>query len=555
MRTQTGLEALEEALRLYNVDYRVIGGKHFFLCEEVQQLRAVLMAVDNPNDRVALMAALRSPFFGVSDEAVFTFHAEGGVLDYLRDAAGTPLENPFDLLRRLHGTRNEVSAESLLNTLYAETKAPVIFMLRPNGEQRVANLLKIGDMARALADRGVITFRAFVRWLADRSEEEAEEAEAATVEAGDDFVRLLTIHKAKGLEFPMVILTDLAGKRNKGETFVVDRRNNEIAIRIGSKKVGLQTMNYDRLSEYEDLRREAEERRLLYVAMTRARDFVVIPAYFATPGEHPKAGDTRPKSLFHYLAPRIQPPGETGAGKIPEGMRLLEGPDLDLEPGEPPTFRVPLDPDEPEPAEAGDAELRFEKWKSGRTGIIERLAKGRDLRRATEEKEVVLAGGRSKGALFGRLVHGLLESMDWENPTIEETAAREARAMGADPAMAGKAAEMVKQAITSDLVKRIVGADRYYKEVPFTFEDDGTIVEGVIDVLFEKGGKIGIVDFKTDRVAKSKVAERAEAYRSQVETYRHAVTAACGSPPEEVILFFLHPMLEVVVPPAGRNHR
>ena len=550
MRTQTGLEALEEALRLYNIDYRVIGGKHFFLCEEVQQLRSVLMAADNPNDRVALLAALRSPFLGVSDEAIFTFHADGGVLDYLRDAAGTPLEEPFNLLRRLHTARNEVSTESLLDALYAETKAPVVFLLRPNGEQRVANLLKIGDMARALADRGVLTFRAFVRWLAARSEEEAEEAEAATVETGDDFVRLLTIHKAKGLEFPMVVLTDLAGKRNKSETFVVDRCNNEIAIRIGSKKMGLQTTNYERLSAYEDLRREAEERRLLYVAMTRARDFVVIPAYFATPGECPKPDHTQPKSLFHYLAPKIPSPGETGGGKILEGMRIFEGSSLDLEPEEPPTFRVPLDPDAPESAETGVMSDRLEEWKSSRAGVIERLAQGRSLRRATEEKEVVPAGGRSKGALFGQLVHGLLERIDWRDPSLlKQAAAAEASAIGAEPAMTEEAVEMVRTALATDLMKRILEADRYYKEVPFTFEDGGTIVEGVIDVLFEEAGKIGIVDFKTDKVPKSKLVAKAEQYRPQVETYRRAVTAACGTPPEEAILFFLHPMEAVPLSP------
>jgi len=550
MRAQTGLEALEEALRLYDVDYRVIGGKRFFLCDEIQQLRAVLMAVDNPNDRVALVAALRSPFFGLSDEAIFTFHAEGGALDYLSSAAGTPLADAFGLLRRLHEVRNQVSAESLLDTLYAETKATIIFLLRPNGEQRVANLLKIGDMARALAERGVITFRAFVCWLAERSEEEAEEAEAATVETGDDFVKLLTIHKAKGLEFPMVILADLAGKRNKGEKFVVDRRNNEIAIRIGPQKAGIQTMNYESLCEYEDLRREAEERRLLYVAMTRARDLVVIPAYFATPAEIPKPQEAKPKSLFHYLAPKIPAPGGAGEATTVEGMRIFESSALDLEPEEPPTFRIPVDPDVPGPAEADDVIGQIEDWKAGQAARVEWSARGRNLRTATEEKEAVPVGARTKGTLFGRLVHRLFESIEWESRTLlEETAALEARELGAEPAMTAKAVEMVRIALDSDLVKRIIRADRYFKEVPFTFKEEEGIVEGVIDVLFEEAGKVIIVDFKTDKVPKSKLADKVAEYRHQVETYRRAVTATCGTPPAEAILFFLHPMEAVVVSP------
>ncbi len=551
MRTQTGLETLEQALRLYDIDYRVIGGKRFFLCEEVQQLLALLMAVDNPNNKVALIAALRSPFFGISDEDLFLFRAKGGDISYESDAAGTPLEEAFGLLRSLHAVRNEIGAESLLDTIYSETKAPVVFLLRPNGEQRVANLLKIGDITRALADRGVLTFRAFVRWLADRKEEEAEEAEAATVETGDDFVRLLTIHKAKGLEFPMVILTDLAGQRNKGETFVVDRHNKEIAIRIGNKQMGTKTTNYDRLSDYEDLRREAEERRLLYVAMTRARDFVVIPAYFATPREHPKAGDPKPKSLLHYLAATIPQPGESGDGEQPEGMHIFKGSSLDLEPAEPPTFRVAVDPDAPEPIAARAMHDRLERWRRRRADSIEWFAQGRRLKTATEEKETLPVAGRSGGALFGQLVHRLLERIDWEHPALlEETAVAEASAIGADPAMVEKAIEMVRKALASDLMKRIVAADRYYKEVPFTFKDGEAIVEGVIDVLFDEAGKIGIVDFKTDKVPQRNLAGKAEEYRSQMEAYRLAVTAACGTPPDEAILFFLHSMRAVVISPA-----
>jgi ATP-dependent exoDNAse (exonuclease V) beta subunit len=549
MRTQTGLEELEQALRLYGIDYRVIGGKRFFLCEEVQQLLAVLMAVDNPNDRVALVAALRSPFFGVSDEAIFTFKAKGGDLSYLSDAAGPPLDGAFSLLRRLHSVRNEIGADTLLHTLYAETKAPVVFLLRPNGEQRVANLLKVGDLARALADRGVLTFRAFVRWLSERSEDEAEEAEAATVETGDDFVRLLTIHKAKGLEFPMVILADLASKRNKSETFVVDRHSGEIAIRIGGKQLGIQTSNYERLSDYEDLRREAEERRLLSVAMTRARDFVVIPAYYVTPGESPKKSDARPRSLFHYLARKIPFPGESGGGLL-EGMRVFDSSKLDLEPSEPPTFRVQLDPDAPETEVTEAMCERLERWRNRRQDMIDSFARGRNLRTATEEKEVIPALGRSSGTLFGQLVHRLLERVDWERPDLlAEVAEAEAPALGAASGMVEEAVEMVRAALASDLVKRIMETDRYYKEVPFTFEEDGTLVEGVIDVVFEKAGKIGIVDFKTDKVPKSKLAAKVGEYQSQLETYRRAVGAACGTPPDEVILFFLHPMEVVEVSP------
>jgi ATP-dependent helicase/nuclease subunit A len=348
----------------------------------------------------------------------------------------------------------------------------------------------------------------------------------------------------------MVILADLAGRRNQGERFVVDRRNNEIAIRIGSKEAGIETMNYERLCEYEDLRREAEERRLLYVAMTRARDHVVIPAYFATPRELPKPGDTGPKSLFHYLVPKVPVPGAKGGEESVIGMQIFDSSTLDLDPEEPPTFRLPLDPDAPDPAEAEAACDRLEKWKSGHAEMISWSVRGRGLKTATEEKEVVPIGGPTQGALFGRLVHTLFERVDWESQArLEEVAASETRALGADPAMRRKAVEMVRTALDSNLMKRILRADRYFKEVPFAFKEGDHIVEGVIDVLFEEEGKIGILDFKTDKVPKSKLAAKVKEYGQQLETYREAVAAACGRPPHEAILFFLHPMEAIPVSP------
>lgn len=545
MRTQTGLDLLERALRFYGIGYRVVGGKRFFLCEEIQHLLAVLMSIDNPNDKVALVAALRSPFFGISDEDLFLYHAHGGPITYLADADGTALEGAFALLRRLHNERNNINAVTMLDTLYEETKALVIFLLRPNGEQRVANLLKIGDIARALADRGVLTFRAFVRWLAERKDEEAEEAEAVTVESKDDFVRLMTIHKAKGLEFPMVILTDLAGRGRKGETFIVDRRDEEIAIRLGSKDAGIQTTNFDRLSDYEDLRREAEERRMLYVAMTRARDLLVIPVYFT------KAGAPS-GSLLEYLAGKIPPPGTEAAQAGFHDMHIFDRSLLDLDRPEQPTFRIPIDPDTPEPPESGDADEEFRIWRENLAERIAILSRGRDLGTATEAKELPQGTGAGEGALFGKVVHRTLEQVDWSQPDfLDEIASEVAAGLGAGTALAARAAEMVRAALASDLVRRITSADRYFKEVPFAFRDNRTIVEGVMDVLFEEEGRLGIVDFKTDRVPKSRLAERVALYGAQMETYRRAVTMACGKPPGEVILFFLHPMEAILVPPDG----
>jgi len=555
LRTHTPLGHLEDALKLYNVDYRVIGGKYFFQRQEIRQLLAVLVAIANPYDRVALVAALRSPFFGVSDEDIFLHHAGGGKLNYLEPPPGSRFDAPFSLLRRLHEARNDSTPEHILRELYKETRAPVVFLLKPGGEQRVHNLLKIGDIARALADRGISTFRAFVRWLDEREEEEADEAEAATVEAGDDFVRILTVHKAKGLEFPVVFLADLASIKSDREPFIADRRGADIAIQLGGAKKGIQTSNYPDLKAYELLRIEAEERRLLYVAMTRPRDMLVLPVYWATPRELDKeTGRPREKSLLNYLADSMPLPSAAKADALMKGMRLYPTPSLDLEPKEPPALRVKVTPEKP--AAPASFKKRKAKWDLSAEELRNALAKGRALRTATEGEtaEASLPSGgqapraKSDGAKFGSIVHKVLESVNWTGPeNLKSLVADEVEATQAPTSMTEPVTRTVQKTLKSDLMKRILASDRYHKEVPFAFKENGTIVEGKIDVLFEEAGEITIVDFKTDKVTKSDLKERTEHYRTQVETYRQSITATCGKPPKEVILFFLNPMAAVTV--------
>ncbi len=562
LRTHTPVDLLEEAFKAYGVDYRVIGGKFFFTRPEVRELLAVLQAIDNPYDGIALVAALRSPFFGVSDEDIFTFHADGGRLNYLEgagDAVGTPLEHAFGLLRDLNGRRNDVAAEDLLREIYGATKATAVFLLRPGGEQHVHNLMKVADIARALSERGVLTFRSFVEWLGERGEEEADEAEAATVEAGDDFVRVLTVHKAKGLEFPVVILADLASGKREREPFIIDRRKEEIAILTGARNNGIRTLGYDEARLYEGKRLEAEEKRLLYVAMTRARDLLVIPAYWATPRElDGETGRPREGRLLHFLADKIPPPDDLVAADLVQGMALYDTRGLDFEPGEPHVLRVTP---RGAPKTSRAVEKQAAEHRRATADLARSTARGRPLTTATEavgrEEEKTgktgegEAGRGGDGARFGKLVHGLLEVVDWERPEGLDLIARtEAESLDLGAGAGPEASGIVRRALAGDLMRRIVKSDAFYREVPFVVREGAVLLEGKMDVVFREGNDIYVVDFKTDRVTGGDIETRAEHYRPQAEAYARAIEAACGTPPREVIFLFLHPMQTVHVRPA-----
>ncbi len=555
IRTYTPLPFLEEALRSFEVNYRVIGGRHFYRRQEVQHLLAVLQAVDNPNDKVSLIAALRSPFFGVSDEELFLFYARGGSLNYLHKAEGTELEKPFGLLRELYEMRNRVSVSALLKKLYEATRGLVLFLMKPQGEQRVANLLKIGDVARALDERGVLSFRGFVQWLSERQEEEAEEEEPPTLERGDNFVRLLTIHKAKGLEFPVVILADLAHKGNKGEDFIIDRKEGRIAIKVGDQKNRFWTRNYEELRDWEEKRGEAEERRLLYVAMTRARDFLVLPVFWVKEKKDGKK-EIPAGSFMGYLQPYLSEPEGVPFGKRDQEMMFYDTNQLNLAPEEGGPFQYPVNLEKQKEKEISSSLSQFERWREAQEELKKKGAMGRPMATAIEKVEEVdryeewpmAPGTGGEGAIFGKLVHRLLEKLNWSQPDLlEKMAEAEGKGLGATGPMIKRAGEMVKKAIHSPTLQRVIQSRDYQKEVPFAYQKNGTLFEGVMDLVFIEKGEMVVLDLKTDLVDSTGLNSRVEQYKPQVEVYAEAIRNIFGSPPKEVILFFLHLMEPISV--------
>src|SRR5262249_26825582 len=152
----------------------------------------------------------------------------------------------------------------------ARTEVVAAYALDPQGEARVANLLKVLDTARALEATGALTFRGFVRWLRDRGAARYEEEESA-VDA-DDAVRLMTIHKAKGLEFPVVVVPD-RGREGawRPPVLVGDRASGRLAVNLGHLgDTPLTTIDWAEVESREIQRVDAEALRVLYVALTRA---------------------------------------------------------------------------------------------------------------------------------------------------------------------------------------------------------------------------------------------------------------------------------------------
>ena len=275
------------ALEVRRIPHVLVGGRSFHDCEEVIALRNALNAIEWPDDELSVFATLRGPFFALGDEALLLYRQEttsrGAVtrrrLDPMRriDRSSIAPEamqvvDALELLRELHIGRNRRPIAETVTKLLDEVRAHAGVALWPNGEQALANIQRLIDLARQFA-KEASSFRAFVARL-ESDGERGEADEAPIVEEGTEGVRLMTVHKAKGLEFPVVILADptCAASRDKPTRHVDPARGLWLEPLCGSAPIQLLEATRD-----EQQREQQEAIRVAYVAATRARELLVAP--------------------------------------------------------------------------------------------------------------------------------------------------------------------------------------------------------------------------------------------------------------------------------------
>lgn len=267
-----------EALESRGIAHLLVGGKSFHGREEVETVRAALAAIEWPDDELSVFATLRGALFAIDDETLLEYRHRQRIFHPFRRLNDAPDElrpvvEALALLQTLHARRNYRPVADTVTELLSATRAHVGFVLRPAGEQVLANVLHIAELARQYEVNGGMSFRGFVEELRDQADGGAA-AEAPILEEGSDGVRLMTAHKAKGLEFPVVILADMTAKlRNERADRLIDKQRNACYLRLGRWTPTELAAN----EALEVLRDEAEGVRVAYVAATRARDLLVVP--------------------------------------------------------------------------------------------------------------------------------------------------------------------------------------------------------------------------------------------------------------------------------------
>ncbi len=548
-RYYTGLEQYEDALRTCGVPYRIAGGKLFFERLEIKTLIAAATAIECPEDEVAVVATLRSALFGVSDEDLLrhvalrdrvteddpTTTGRVRTFNYLHEPTSPvdAMAAAFALLRELHAARNRQPIALTLQRLFDETKALVTFALKPQGEQRVANLMKVLDSARALEQAGPMTFRAFASWLREREvAREEEEAESPVGDPQDDFVQVMTIHKAKGLEFEMVIIADLDNPgQDKADTILVDRAMQRMHVLTS----GVATAGSRAAREWDQQRRDAEAKRMLYVALTRAKHTLVLPMFW--------------RDEVKSFQQMLHPPLPSAGARFMETSHLWRAFDtVQLVPaGQWPVserrFRLSLDPDAPMNRDAKALLADREQWLSKLRESIEYAGQGAQVRSPSEHEAAAAladadrADATPRGRRFGILVHRALEfSCSQSFLDAKAAVAQAACDSAASDSEMTAATELVTATLQSALFTRLRAARRVCCEVPFVFDEGEGLIDGVIDVIAEEGDGLLIVDWKTDDFA-TLPRELLAHYESQLRDYAAAARAAKHSVKEALLYF------------------
>jgi ATP-dependent helicase/nuclease subunit A len=290
-RSMSNVALYEAALRRHGLDYYLVGGRAFFAQQEIYDLLNLLRALENPRDEVSLAGTLRSPFCCLSDEALFLLarHRDGpwaglhdeATLGQLPDDQRPAARRARRHLDRWHALKDRLPIARLLGQVLADSGYDAAMQFEFLGDRKLANLWKLQEMARAFDRTGLFGLAEFIGRLGDLVSSQPREEQAATQPENADVVRLMTIHQAKGLEFPVVFVPDLAARTGGAHQPVAHwdaRLGCVVRPPADEEPPPFPEFAASLWKAREAIEEWHEDLRTLYVACTRAEDYLVLSA-------------------------------------------------------------------------------------------------------------------------------------------------------------------------------------------------------------------------------------------------------------------------------------
>ena len=599
-RARDAISTYARVLRRAGIPVASDGGENLFETPEVKVLVDLLRVLNNPHQDIPLLAVLCSPIFRLSNDQlaqVRSASSQSRFFDAMRECQEPWCRQTLVKLEGLRRQSTALSADALVWELLHETGLLAAYSAMEGGPSRRENLLAIYQLARKTAGGGHLFLYQLLKTL-DR----AAQAGTMTTTGTTQGVILTTMHKSKGLEYPVVFLTDLARRFNFRDLQkpVLFDSDGGIAAKITDTELRIRYpgLCYEALSRKKRRALLSEELRVLYVAMTRPKDYLIMTY----------ASEYTPKKLSDLRA-GAGTPAETwcaaeatclgdwvlisALGRIEAGalFEVCSRPRASLHISDYPWFisyetldRVEL----PKNVWAQSQDTAISQMIPLPQQLINNL-QWQDIHQAASKTPSKLTATQLKGrdkdteaaegarvqarvpqlrrpefilekrglspTEQGTAVHLFLQYADFSKCTDTDGVIAELDRLVDDVYITEQQAqavcpEAVAELFQSPLGQRMLTAERLIREYKFSMlvdadtyypevEGEQVLLQGVVDAAILEEDGLTVIDFKTDRVTKNSAAQRAETYRGQLETYHMALERIFERPVKEMVLYFL----------------
>ena len=547
---RTSLPFLEEALERAGIAARAEASSLVYATRSIRDLFMVLRAVDDPNDRLRILAALRTPLLGCADDDLFRFRVErGGHWGYLTEQplsvpSDDPVRAALEHLRRLHDEQRWRTPSELLDRIARETRAFELGIAEQRARDVWRRLRFVIDQARAWSEATGGGLRRYLDWVDRQGGEGSRVVESILPETDDDAVRIMTIHASKGLEFPITIVSGLSSipRSAQAGTRVLWPPTGAVGYRVGA---GITNEEYDEWAPVDEQMAAEERIRLLYVATTRAADHLVVSLH-----RKARAGTKGPEISRATNAELLVRGMGTHLDAVPDA---LDGVERAARP-------VPVTPGPPPPPSEWAARRAAVLARSSRPGVVAATALSdtgtADPAAEPEWPPAEIDPGLRKrprdldlppwmkgryGTAVGRAVHGVLQTVDLATGRgLDDAVAAQCEAE-AVPERAREVRDLVRAALAAPLVRAAAIAP-HWREVYACAPVGGRMVEGYVDLLYRSPDGLVVADYKTAATTDAaELADRVARYRRQGASYALAVAASTGETVCRVVFVFLTP--------------
>lgn len=594
MRTaKNKMDVYASALKKRGIPCYASNADGFFSVTEVRTVLSIMRVVDNPLQDIPLLSAMISPVFGFTPDELAQMRSDSPYSPFwvcVKKGAENGRRKCVSFIneiKRLRSLSVTLGAGEFVRELFDSTGYLSTVRSMTNGSQRAANLMLLLDYAEKYETSGHIGLSGFIRFI-DRVEKENDDFEVANeISENADVVRLMTVHKSKGLEFPICILANCSEQFNKMHTLGMADYLPDFGIgfkRIeGEKK--FKTLPYSAVTTAHTRTNRAEELRDLYVALTRAKEKMVCILRYDNPE----------KKIAEYMLKldsnkRIAPLNVLRCNSFSEMILLasLKHFDSNASPvvsecrcvdtlpcDSPLLFKVvdEFTSDESEKEENGDtksadsalvdmirARADYEYPYSNLSTLVAKVSpsqleksEGLTAFFATAKPQF-LSKGSDGGASRGTAVHKFMEFYDYSSP--EKDVRAQAQKMVEQNKITPAEEKLLEyeklsRFFTSETAKRISDAEKLEREKKITFAvgadeiygsgfsaDEKIVVQGYIDCAFIENGEWVVVDYKTDRV--KDITELKTRYSAQLKMYERALSECTGIPVKETVIYSLY---------------